>query len=179
VIHHKDQNGHATQVDLIAGKLNDYHSLKPTPDSWAANADNEVLVATIKMEAGATYILPKAQSSKAKRNLYFYRGTQLEIAGKTVAENHSIELIATEDVEINNTGAVAFLLVLQGKPIKEPVAQQGPFVMNTQEEIREAFADYRQTQFGGWPWPEQEQVHERNKGRFALHSDGRLEEKGA
>jgi redox-sensitive bicupin YhaK (pirin superfamily) len=179
VIHHKDQNGHATQVDLIAGKLNDYHSLKPTPDSWAANADNEVLVATIKMEAGATYILPKAQSSEAKRNLYFYRGTQLEIAGKTVAENHSIELIATEDVEINNTGAVAFLLVLQGKPIKEPVAQQGPFVMNTQEEIREAFADYRQTQFGGWPWPEQEQVHERNKGRFALHSDGRLEEKGA
>ena len=58
------------------------------------------------------------------------------------------------------------------------MAQHGPFVMNTQEEIREAFADYQETQFGGWPWPEQEQVHERNKGRFALHNDGRVEEKG-
>jgi len=32
--------------------------------------------------------------------------------------------------------------------------------------------DYGRTQFGGWPWPKQEQVHNRDKGRFALHADG-------
>ena len=48
--------------------------------------------------------------------------------------------------------------------------------MNTQEEIQQAFADYRATQFGGWPWPKTEQAHPRAKGRFAVHADGRTEE---
>ena len=52
------------------------------------------------------------------------------------------------------------------------MAQHGPFVMNTQQEIREAMADYGRTQFGGWPWGEREVVYAREKGRFALHSDG-------
>jgi quercetin 2,3-dioxygenase len=69
------------------------------------------------------------------------------------------------------------ILILQGKPINEPVMQYGPFVMNTKEEIHQAFDDYHQTQFGGWPWPKYDQVHERSKKRFALHANGMLEEK--
>ena len=65
--------------------------------------------------------------------------------------------------------------MLQGKPIGEPVAQYGPFVMNTQQEIQEAMADYRRTQFGGWPWPSNDHVHPRESGRFAKHADGREE----
>jgi hypothetical protein len=47
--------------------------------------------------------------------------------------------------------------------------------MNTPAEIRQAFADYQRTRFGGWPWPTEAPVHPRGEGRFARHADGRLE----
>jgi hypothetical protein len=47
--------------------------------------------------------------------------------------------------------------------------------MNTRSELEQAFADYRRTQFGGWPWPDNAPVHPRSEGRFARHADGRLE----
>jgi redox-sensitive bicupin YhaK (pirin superfamily) len=42
-------------------------------------------------------------------------------------------------------------LLLSGEPIDEPIAQQGPFVMNTAEELRQAIADYRDGKFGVLP----------------------------
>ena len=67
------------------------------------------------------------------------------------------------------------MLLLQGKPINEPVVQYGPFVMNSPQEIQQAFVDYRKDQFGGWPWPNEAPVHARTEGRFARHADGRIE----
>jgi hypothetical protein len=49
--------------------------------------------------------------------------------------------------------------------------------MNTKEEINQAFDDYHKTQFGGWPWPKYDQVHGRNRSRFAKHANGKVEEK--
>jgi hypothetical protein len=49
--------------------------------------------------------------------------------------------------------------------------------MNTQQEIMETVNEYQKTQFGGWPWPRPDQVHERTKGRFAQYVDGTIEER--
>ena len=176
VVKETDANGKTTEIDVIAGSVNGTQAPAPTPDSWAANPENGVSVLTIKMEAGASWTLP-ATSGEVSRTLYFYRGDSLDIEGQAVQENFLIEVNPQEDITIRNGESEGFLLMLQGKPINEPVAQYGPFVMNTKEEIQEAFADYQRTQFGGWPWPEQEQVHGKEKGRFALYADGREEVK--
>ena len=67
------------------------------------------------------------------------------------------------------------ILLLQGRPIGEPVAQYGPFVMNTAPSWSRRSTDYRRTQFGGWPFPDNAPVHPREQGRFAKHADGRVE----
>lgn len=174
VLKETDSNGKKVEVNIIAGKLNNHQAPNPTPDSWASNPDNEVMVLTIKMEANTEWNLPKA-GSDVNRTLYFYKGNGLNIDGETIPSSHSIEVSSDAELTLIAGNEDCYLLMLQGKPINEPVVQHGPFVMNTQEEIREAFEEYRQTQFGGWPWPKQEQAHPREKGRFALHADGKEE----
>lgn len=171
VITVKDENGKTTTIDIIAGILNGTKALNPTPDSWAANHENAVGVFTVKMEPDANWVLP-ATKSGASRSLYFYKGNSIAIEDKTINNYHMVHLIEDEKINIINGNEDAFFIILEGKPINEPVAQYGPFVMNTQEEIQKAFKDYQRTEFGGWPWNEKEQVHAKDKGRFALYSDG-------
>jgi hypothetical protein len=60
----------------------------------------------------------------------------------------------------------------------EPVAVYGPFVMNSEAEIRQAFADYQRTGFGGFPWDRDDPIHG-DEGRFARYPDGRVERPNA
>jgi hypothetical protein len=87
----------------------------------------------------------------------------------------AVEVRAGAALVLTNGDEPAELLMLQGRPIGEPVAQYGPFVMNTEQELRQAFEDYRRTGFGGWPWPDAAPVHGDDAGRFARHADGRTE----
>lgn len=173
----KDENGKKTEVDVIAGKLADSIGLKPTPNSWAANEEHEVMILTLKIEARGIFQLP-GSSQSVNRNLYFYKGDWLAVDQVKVPSYHSIEVKSQSELKLQAGEEDCYILLLQGKPINEPVVQYGPFVMNTQEEIRDAYRDYRKTQFGGWPWPKHEQVHNASKGRFAKHADGREEIKG-
>ena len=176
VVNHKDDSGIMTTIQIIAGKINHTKALEPTPDSWAANSKNAVGVFTVKMNANASWKLPKTEV-EANRSLFFYKGNRIIIEENTIYSNHIIELEANADIEIQNGNQDAYFLILEGKPIGEPVAQYGPFVMNTQEEIQQAMKDFGRTQFGGWPWSEREVVHHREKGRFALHTSGKEENK--
>ena len=102
-------------------------------------------------------------------------GKQITLAGKVIEQYHSAVVNAAVDLAIVNGDSEARILVLQGRPIGEPVIQYGPFVMNTKAEIQQAFDDYHATQFGGWPWSRYDQVHARTEGRFARHADGTFE----
>jgi len=49
--------------------------------------------------------------------------------------------------------------------------------MKSHKVLQQAAMDYQRTQFGGWPCPEYVHTHGKERGRFAQHADGRLEEK--
>lgn len=171
---HKDNNQKETTVEVIAGTLGKLKAPTPPPNSWAADVTNEVAVWNIKMQAGATWVLPKT-SVGVNRTLYFYQGNTIKLSGNEINKYHAAELKSDVDITITNGSEECGILILQGKPINEQVMQYGPFVMNTKEEIHQAFEDYQKTQFGGWPWQRYDQVHDRNLGRFAKHANGKLE----
>lgn len=162
-----------TVIDVIAGPLEDCQPLTPPPSSWGADPDNHVVIWVITMAPGAAWTLPAAAAGLS-RMLYFHRGSDMTIAGREVAAEHGIELHSDKEALLENGKEEAHLLLLQGRPINKPVAHYGPFVMNTREELQKAFEDYRRTEFGGWPWPRHDMIHDR-KNRFALHADGREE----
>ncbi len=164
------------EVTIIAGDFDATKSLDTTPDSWAADPENGVAIWLIKISANGELKLPTADAS-VNRSIYFYKGDSITIDDQTLNEQQGADLHSDHEVMIKNGGEEAHILLLQGKPIGEPVVQQGPFVMNSQEEIYDTIREYQRTQFGGWPWPKDEFVHPRDKGRFALHADGKEEVK--
>jgi redox-sensitive bicupin YhaK (pirin superfamily) len=173
-----DRYNKKTIIEVIAGKLHNIEAPAPPPDSWAADPSNEVAVWNIKMEAGAQWTLPKA-SSGINRTLYFYEGSMLTIEDQEITKYCAVEVKSDNEILLYAAKEEVSILVLQGKPINETVIQYGPFVMNSKEEINQAFEDYHRTQFGGWPWPKYDQVHPREKMRFAKHANGKEEVKNS
>jgi redox-sensitive bicupin YhaK (pirin superfamily) len=173
----KDAAGRETLVRVIAGALEGAAApLAPPPESWAAQAASDVAIWTVRMQPGATWTLPAAQGADSHRTLYFFRGATARVAGQEVTAPSAVQVRADAAIELAAGPEGAEFLLLQGKPIAEPVAQYGPFVMNTQAEIMQAMQDYRRTQFGGWPWDDAAPVHGREPNRFARHPDGRTEQ---
>ncbi|TDQ31226.1 pirin family protein [Zeaxanthinibacter enoshimensis] len=159
-------------VKVISGSFNDTKAPDPAPDSWAADPNNHVAIWNIHLEPGAEFRLPGAAQG-VNRNLYYYEGEGLEIDGEPHEKGKAAELEPEAEILIRNGDQSSYLLLLQGRPIAEPVVKYGPFVMNTQAEIQQAMQEYRLTQFGGWPWRHPDPVHGKEEGRFALYPDGK------
>ncbi|HEY5799215.1 MAG TPA: pirin family protein [Burkholderiaceae bacterium] len=105
----------------------------------------EPLYLDVHLETGATFAQPIAAGANAF--IYVYRGS-VQVGGKAVPQQH-MALLANDGgdgVQIATDGP-ARLLIVAGMPLKEPIVQYGPFVMNTQQQIMQAFDDYRAGRF--------------------------------
>ncbi len=168
-------SGASTEVTVIAGQLEGERAPPPPPRSWAARADADVAIWSIRMDAGASWTLPPAAHPGSVRTLYFFRGPSLRVGERSLESHAAAVLRGDVETRLEAGEGECEALLLQGRPIGQPVVQYGPFVMNTAEEIQRALRDYQRTGFGGWPWPADDPVHDASEGRFAKHADGRVE----
>jgi redox-sensitive bicupin YhaK (pirin superfamily) len=127
------------QVKVIAGRFGEargaVHGGSTDPHYW-----------DVHLEPGATFeaALPAGHSAF----LYAYEGDAVVGAEAKALPHRAAGLLSDGDAVRLQAGAKgARVLVLAAKPIREPVVQYGPFVMNTREEIEQAIADYQAGDF--------------------------------
>ena len=176
---HRDADGRTVTITVIAGALDGLAPLAPPPNSWAARPEvgrghlvDRARARRVLGHAAGRWCLDHPDAASVPR--HGPQGRRADREGPSAIQVHADQAVPLAAVD-----GAAEVLLLQGRPIGEPVAQHGPFVMNTRAELEQAFEDYRRTQFGGWPFPENAPVHPRDRGRFARHADGRVEEAGA
>jgi quercetin 2,3-dioxygenase len=170
----KDDAGRTVEVTVVAGPFGDAVPLQPPPDSWASQPESEVAIWQARFEPEARLVLPVAAHQETVRTMYVFAGSVSAGATSLPAPVGAV-LDTQTPVDVTAGSEGAEILILQGRPIGEPVAQYGPFVMNDQAGIEQAFSDYQRTGFGGWPWPTDDPVHPVDAGRFAVHPDGHSE----
>jgi len=160
------------ELSLIAGKFEDHKFYEAPKNSWAASPEHEVNIFLVKVQKDGVFKLP-ASKIMTNRSLYFFEGESLSLNGEQIQgkksafvdSNHDLEIIAKSDLEF---------LFLEAKPIGESIYQHGPFVMNSRQEIMQAFHDYQKTEFGGWPWPRQDMIHGDKIEKFAKYPNGKI-----
>lgn len=164
--------GPSVTVTVVAGALGDSVPPSPPPASWASRPDADVAIWHLVVEPGASWSLPPAASLETVRTLYVFAGDGLTISGTAIGSRTGVVVDPVAEVELSLASTAerpVEILMLQGRPLCEPVAQYGPFVMNTRAEIQQAFDDYQRTGFGGWPWDRDDPVHGLDPTRFARH----------
>eukprot|EP01037_Dinobryon_pediforme_P019245 gene19246-19632_t len=125
-------------IRVIAGQCREVTGAVTRPDT-------EPLYLDVHMPAGTqfTQVIPAGHNAFT----YTYRGSVL-IAG-TEVNDRNMALLANDGGEAIRVKATvdARFLVIAGKPLGEPIAQYGPFVMNTADEIQQTLRDYRDGYF--------------------------------
>ncbi len=127
-------------VTVIAGES---HGVK-----GAVTRDiTQALYLDVHMPAGSRFEHLLAADHNAF--LYVYRG-EVSVTGKVIAPQRMAILTNTDEADgvVIEAGTDAKVLLISGRPLKEPIAQYGPFVMNTKEEIYQAMSDFRDGTLG-------------------------------
>ncbi|MBZ9731263.1 pirin family protein [Salegentibacter sp. JZCK2] len=108
---------------------------------------NDIQIATVEFANGGKYSL----DIPSEKNIFFYvvKG-KVKVNGEEAKMHNLVEF--TNDGEKLEIEAQEESIVLLGHaaPFNEPIVAQGPFVMNSQEEIQQAFQDYQNGIFGNW-----------------------------
>jgi hypothetical protein len=118
---------------VLAGEFGGTHGVIEDPAT-------DVLYLDVALDAGARFARPLSAAHNAF--VYVFEG-DARLAGQEL-KTHTLAVLGPGDaVEIEAGGAGTRFILVAGRPIGEPVVQYGPFVMNTREEIEQAFADYR------------------------------------
>lgn len=127
------------QINLISG---DWEGNKASFETTTAIHLNTIY---FKPSGKLTFTVPLTH------NIFFYviRGN-LVVNGQSVEALHLAEFNNDHENMQIEAKAESILLFGHAKPLNEPVVAQGPFVMNTEEEIQQAYEDYRNGKFGSW-----------------------------
>jgi redox-sensitive bicupin YhaK (pirin superfamily) len=121
------------RVRVLAGQFGGARGVVDDPAT-------DVLYLDVALVAGARFSLPLDDARNAF--VYVFEGSA-RLAGEALAQ-HTLAVLGSGDtVEIAAEEAGARFILVAGRPLGEPVVQYGPFVMNSREEIEQAFADYR------------------------------------
>ena len=128
------------EVKVIAGMTN-----KGTKGA-VINHYTDPLYLDVRLEPGETFCQDIPQTHGGF--LYVIEGEVNVGKTNTFLNARSLGVLGEGDkIEVSSDTAGARVLVIAGKRLNEPVARGGPFVMNTKEEILQAFQDYQQGQF--------------------------------
>lgn len=142
------QKENIPKVELDNGKV----SIEAVAGNWGGTKGaftpvSDIQLALVHLKTGGVY----KKAIAAERNIFFY-----VIKGNVTVNNRQARI--HELVEFNNDGtdinieALEDSSILMGHalPFSEPIVAYGPFVMNTEEEIQQAYEDYQQGLFGSW-----------------------------
>ena len=130
--------GNGVRVRVIAGRFGDVQA----PVSGVAT---DPLYLDVTVPAGASFEVPLPAEHNAFA--YVFEGAA-KIAGEKVARGELAVLGRGERFAVEADAADgARLVLIAGRPLNEPVAKYGPFVMNTADEIRQAVYDYQSGKF--------------------------------
>jgi len=161
--------GSGARVRIWSGSYEGISALAPPSNSWAAH--NHVGIFHVSLQPGSQVDFPSLPSNEFSRSVFFVEGDEAMLEEEIITRTTQatvLEVEPNQPLRLSSKGQKVEFLILEGKKIKEPVVQHGPFVMNTSSEIQQAFQDYQNTQFGGWPWDQEAMVFPRQKGRFSL-----------